>query len=60
MIELKGAITCVEMIVAAAAAMLLGDYLGYKIGRRRLAMIVSAVALASIVIFAIIAAVALA
>jgi membrane protein DedA with SNARE-associated domain len=60
MTELKGAITCVEIIVAAAAAMLLGDYLGYKIGRRRLAMIVSAVALATIVIFAIIAAVVLA
>jgi len=59
MAELKGAITCVEIIVAAVVAMLLGDYLGYKIGRR-LATIVSAVALASIVGFAVYAAVMLA
>ncbi len=57
---LKNAITVVEIIIAAAVLMLLGDYLGYKIGRRRLAMIVSIVALVSIVAFAIYAAVVLA
>lgn len=58
--ELKDAITVVEIIVAAVVAMLLGDYLGYKIGRWRLAMIVGLIALVSIVTFAIYAAVVLA
>jgi len=60
MTELKDAITVVEIIVAAVVAMLLGDYLGYKIGRWRLAMIVGLIALVSIVAFAIYAAVVLA
>ena len=57
--DLKIAITIVEAIVAAVLAALLGDYLGYKIGRWRLAMIAGIVALASIVVFAIYAAVVL-
>ena len=58
--ELKTTITVVEIIVAVALTMLLGDYLGYKIGRWRLAAIVGIVALVSIVAFAIYAAVMLA
>ena len=57
--ELKDAITVVEIIVATVLAMLLGDYLGYKIGRWRLAAIVGLVALVSIVVFAVYAAVVL-
>ena len=58
--ELKTAITCVEIIVAAAAAMLLGDYLGYKIKRVRLAVILGCIVLVAVVGFAIYAAIALA
>lgn len=58
--ELKGAITAVEIIVAIVLAMLLGDYLGYKMGRWRLATIVGLIALGSIVVFGIYAAVVLA
>ncbi len=57
--ELKTTITVVEIIVAVALTMLLGDYLGYKVGRWRLAAIVGIVALVSIVAFAIYAAVVL-
>ncbi len=60
MSALEVAINVVEIIVAIVLAMLLGDYLGYKIGRRRLAGIVGVIALGSIVAFAIYAAVALA
>jgi hypothetical protein len=58
--ELKDAITIVEIIVALVLAMLLGDYLGHKIGRWRLATIVGLIALVSIITFAIYAAVVLA
>ena len=58
--ELKNAIIVVEIIVTLVLAMLLGDYLGYKIGRWRLAIIVGPIALVSIVAFAIYAAVVLA
>jgi len=58
--ELKSAIIFVEIIVGAVLMMLLGDYLGYKIGRWRLAAIVGIVALVSIVAFAVYAAVVLA
>jgi len=51
--ELKTAITVVEIIVAVVLTLLLGDYLGYKIGRWRLAAIVGIITLASIVGFAI-------
>lgn len=40
-------------IVAVILMMLLGDYLGYKIGRRRLAMLLAAIALVAVVVFAI-------
>jgi len=56
---LNVAISVVEITVAIVLTMLLGDYLGYKIGRRRLAGIVGVIALASIVAFAIYAAVVL-
>ena len=58
--ELKSAILVVEIIVAAIVIMLLGDYLGYKIGRWRLAAILGIVALVSIAAFAIYAAIRLA
>lgn len=58
--ELKDVITVVEIIVATVLAMLLGDYLGYKIGRWRLATIVGLIALGSIVVFTIYAAIVLA
>lgn len=60
MFELKDAITIVEIIVAVLLIVLLGDFLGYKIGRGRLVAIVGGVALVSIVAFAIYAAVVLA
>ena len=58
--ELSRAITIVEIIAALSAAMALGDYLGYKIGRWRLATVLGIVTLATIVIFAIYAAIVLA
>ncbi len=57
--ELKSAITFVEIIVVTVVVLLLGDYLGYKIGRWRLAAIVGGVTLVSIIAFAIYAAVVL-
>ena len=50
--ELKNAVTIVEIIVAVVVTVLLGNYLGYKIGRWRLAKIVGLIALVSIVGFA--------
>ncbi len=58
--DLARAITIVEIIAALAAAMALGDYLGYKIGRWRLATIVGLATLIAIIVFAIYAAVVLA
>ncbi len=60
MSALEIAIRIVEIIVGAVLMMLLGDYLGNRIGRWRLAGIVGGTALASIIIFAIYAAVKLA
>ena len=57
--ELKNAITVVEIIVSVVVVLLLGDYLGYKIGRWRLATIVGLIVLVSIIAFAIYAAVVL-
>ena len=57
--ELKQAITIVELILAVLAVLLLGDYLGYKIGRWRLATFVGIVALVSIIGFTAYAAVML-
>ena len=58
--ELKSFITVIEVIVGIAVALLLGDYLGHKIGRWRLALIVGIAILVSIVAFAIYAAIILA
>ena len=60
MSELQSAIKWVEIVIAVLAAVLLGDYLGYKISRRRLAIIIGLIALATVVGFAIYAAVMLA
>jgi len=60
MSELKSAITVVEIIIGVVVAMLIGDYLGYKIGRWRLALGVGIIALAAIVGFAAYAAFVLA
>ena len=60
MSELKTAITVVEIVAAVVLAMLLGNYLGYKIGRWRLAAIVGIVFLICAIAFAIYAAVMLA
>lgn len=57
--ELKNAITFVGIIVGAVAAMALGDYLGYKIRRWRLAVILGIVTLTAIVAFVIYAALVL-
>lgn len=44
-------------VIAFIAVLLLGDYLGHKVGRRRLAQTLGIIALAAIVAFAIVAAV---
>ncbi len=59
MFALNSAITVVEFIVGAAVLSVVGDYVGYKIGRRKLAMIVACVVLVTIVAFTIYAAVVL-
>jgi hypothetical protein len=60
MTELGTAIKYVEIIIAAVAAMLLGDYLGYKIKRTRLVVFLGCVVLVTIVGFVIYAAIMLA
>jgi len=57
--ELKSAITVVGIIIAVAAAMALGDYLGYKMGRKKLAAVIGLFCFATVVIFTIYAAVVL-
>ncbi len=57
--ELKTAITITEIIVGVGAALVIGDYLGYKIGRWRLAAIVGIVVLIAVIGFAIFAAITL-
>lgn len=59
MSDLSGAITAVVAIVAAILFMLLGDYLGNRVGRRQLATVVIVIALGSIVVFTLYAAVVL-
>ena len=59
MIELKTAITIVEIMIGISAALALGDYLGYKVGRKRLGTILGVIALAIVVAFTIFAAVIL-
>jgi hypothetical protein len=59
MLDLKSAITIVEIIVGVAVAMVLGDYIGYKFGRWKLASYTLFTALGVIVIFAVYAAIKL-
>ena len=58
--ELKTVMTILEYIVGVLAALALGDYLGYKFGRKRLATVLLIVFLVVIVAFAIYAGVVLA
>lgn len=57
--ELKTAITLVEIVVGVAVAMLLGDFLGARAGRVKLAIAMGVVILVAIVGFTIYAAVKL-
>ena len=57
--ELESVIRYVVIIVATIAAILLGDYLGYKIGRMKLVWSGVVVALLAIIVFAVYAAVVL-
>jgi len=59
MSELKIAITVVEIIVGIAAALVIGDYIGYKFGRMKLATYTLFTVLGVIVAFAIYAAIKL-
>ena len=45
------------IVIAFVLVLLLGDYLGYKLGRRRLALFVGVIALLTVVTFAIYAGV---
>jgi hypothetical protein len=55
--ELETAVKYLVIIVAAAVAMLFGDYLGYKTKRTRLAVILACIILITIIAFTIYAAV---
>jgi hypothetical protein len=59
MSELKTAITVVEIIVGVAAVLLIGDYVGYKIGRMKLATYTLFTVLGVVIAFAIYAAIKL-
>lgn len=59
MLQLKTAINIAELVVGLVVAMALGDYLGHKIGRMRLAVILGGIAVAAIVITWIYSAVVL-
>jgi hypothetical protein len=56
---LKVAITGVETIVGVAAVLLIGDYIGYKFGRMKLATYALFTVLGVIILFAIYAAIRL-
>jgi hypothetical protein len=56
---LKLGITIVEIIVGIAAALVIGDYVGYKFGRMKLASYTLFTVLGCIVLFAIFAAIRL-
>ena len=58
--ELKDAIRFVGLIVAIVVTMLVGDYLGYKIGRWKLALILAVLTLVTVVAFTIYSAIRLA
>ena len=57
--ELKIAITTVEIIAGVIVAMLLGDYLGHRIGGWRLATLLGYIILAVIIVFVVYAAIVL-
>jgi hypothetical protein len=57
--SLKTAITVVEIIIGVAAVLLIGDYVGYKFGRMKLATYTLFTVLGVIVAFAIYAAIRL-
>ena len=57
--SLKIAITCVEIVVGVAFAMLIGDYLGNKFGRVRVAQYTLFTVVCVIVAFTIYAAISL-
>jgi hypothetical protein len=57
--DLKLVITIIEIIVGVAAALLLGDYIGYKFGRMKLATYTLFTVLGLVVLFAIYAAIKL-
>ncbi len=56
---LRDAIFYVGIIIVTVLAMLIGDYVGYKLGRMKLVLILGGVVLFSIVAFTIYAAVLL-
>jgi ABC-type nitrate/sulfonate/bicarbonate transport system permease component len=57
MFDLRTAITIVEIVVGIAVALIVGDYLGYKFGRWKVASYSLFTMLGFIVAFAIFAAV---
>lgn len=59
MSDLQIAIRFVAIIIAAVAAMIVGDYLGYKVGRMKVVWTSLSIALLSVVVFAVYAAVVL-
>ena len=59
MTELQLAIRVVELIIAVMVAMALGDYLGNRVGRMRLATILGGIVLVTVILFAIYAAIVL-
>lgn len=58
--DLRTAITLVEIVVSVAVAILIGDFLGNRVGRARLAIAMGVIALIAIVAFVIYAAIVLA
>jgi|WetSurMetagenome_2_1015567.scaffolds.fasta_scaffold351788_2 hypothetical protein len=59
MLDLKNAITVVEIIVGIGIALIIGDYIGYKFGRWKLASYTLFTVLGVIIAFAIYAAIRL-
>ncbi|HJM36434.1 MAG: hypothetical protein CL877_02855 [Dehalococcoidales bacterium] len=55
--DLRDASNIIVMTIVTLAVLLIGNYLGYKIGHWRLAVIIAAVALVGIFVFAVYAVV---
>lgn len=51
--DLKQAINILGIIILMLATMLLGDYLGYKLGRMKLLAIIGIIALAVVIAYAV-------